>query len=205
MPKVDEKVFCRLRRSCRSAALARIGKIAGAADASGWPDRVRYTILLRSKGGGSARGGQWKGVSSSRSTSTVLHSPACPTSLGGESKTSPGAKTLQSFDLHIPMHQGRSDKRGCEGRLRSARGRNSLATAAEGGDSSLRLAAKWCTESYRGSQHCPQRRRSSLYETAMPIGTKNITEKNLQLHCQFSDASKPAECATHSWKWVASN
>jgi hypothetical protein len=57
-----------------------------------------------------AFGGQCQGVSSSSSTSTVLHSPACPTSLG--SSKIPIASDLQST-FYLRLHHGRSDKWGC--------------------------------------------------------------------------------------------
>jgi hypothetical protein len=56
-----------------------------------------------------------------------------------------------------------------------------LALAAEGGGHSLGFAAKWCIESYRGSQRCSQRWGRRIYEEAPLIGTNIATDKNLLL------------------------
>jgi hypothetical protein len=45
----------------------------------------------------------------------------------------------------------------------------------------FRFAANGCAEPYRASQRSPQRRCRSIFEPAMPIGTKDTTDKNLDL------------------------
>jgi hypothetical protein len=57
------------------------------------------------------------------------------------------------------------------------------------------LAAKWCLEPYRASQHRPQRMGSSIFEPAPTIGTSDANDKNIYL--QTLPYPNRANCATH--------
>jgi len=68
---------------------------------------------------------------------------------------------------------------GRDGRLRSARGRNSNALAAQGGDSVFIPPPKGSLKPKQASQQCSQRNRLFIFESAMPAGTSSATDKNL--------------------------
>jgi hypothetical protein len=94
--KVEHEEMFRSRRLCRSARWARIGNTADAAKTAGWPAEVRRGILQAEREC-PAFGGGCFGVSRSSAPSTVLHSPACPTSLrikkGPRSRMPSGGRT----------------------------------------------------------------------------------------------------------------
>jgi hypothetical protein len=100
------------------------------------------------------------------------HSPACPTL---PEDCGSGCLTLSAG--------GRTSGR--EGRLRSARGRNSLAIAAEGGDSSFPLP-KDVAIRYQASQRRLQGQGLIIFEQTMPDGMSDVTDKTF-------DALKPED------------
>jgi hypothetical protein len=176
---VQEKDFYRWSLSCREAALARIGEFAAADCNSGWPDRVRCTLSLRNKGGAAACGGQCQGVSRSGATSTVARQPALSDLREAiQDAHCRGLTLIHCNDFVSRSVPGRT-RRAVLRRLRSARGRNSLAKAAVGGESSFAFVAEGCTESYQASQDRCQRRRIHLFEPAPHLVTSDITDKIL--------------------------
>jgi hypothetical protein len=163
--------FCRLRRSCRSASQTRIGEIAGAASAAGWPDRIRYIRLQSSKKLSRRLRRPLQMSFGHRPPSTVLHSPACPTSLGALE----GSRRTKSLIHILTVGQGGLYWT-VEVELELETPKNQPPQA--GTPPSLCLAAKGCIEPHQASQRRPQRRRCSIFEPAMPIGTNDANEKH---------------------------
>jgi len=101
-----EEDFYRLRFPCRLRALTRIGEGAGAAKTTGWPVDVPCGIVqsTRELPPAAADAMEFRPRADPQPSVT----PACPTSTSNAQRAT------------ICNSQGRSDKRGCEGRLRSS-------------------------------------------------------------------------------------
>jgi len=78
-----------------------------------------------------------------------------------------------------PPSSGEVGRAGLCGRLRSARGRNSLVIAAEGGNSSFSSLPREVAICYQASRQCSQRGPIRGFEPRTSFGTKNVTKKNL--------------------------
>jgi hypothetical protein len=177
-----------LRRSCRLAALARIGEGAGAASAAGWPDRIRCTLLQRREGRVATCGGGFFGVSSTSSTSLRLSSasktavarqPTSSDRWAGKSETlfstpNCGIASPQSWrnkggrtsgGCLATVEVGPWTKLKCSGRRRRRLG--------------FLFAARGCIESYRASRRRSQRLRPSIFESAMMFGMNDGNERIL--------------------------
>jgi hypothetical protein len=89
--------------------------------------------------------------------------PACP--------TSPGSARVTLLR--------RSDKRGCEGRLRSSICSKRLSIGRRRRELVFRLAAVGSCERKQGGQRSPHRKRLFIYESATSAGTKTSNDKNL--------------------------
>ena len=72
----------------------------------------------------------------------------------------------------------RSDKRGCEGRLRSNPSSKLRHTAAKGGNSISSPIAKGIPDHYQASQQCPQRLSIPVFELTAPDGTNIATDNH---------------------------
>jgi hypothetical protein len=190
----EGEYFYRFNRSCRSASPARIGAIAGAANASGWPDRIRFTLLQPSKVKAvkrrlSSRLRRWilrrfePKLDLNRHKTARLVRPVTD-----ESKTPSGACSIADFRSRravaaTEVGQAAAALRRLSSTLSSDEARSSLSSKLKcNGRRSWRLrfnfAAKGCTETYQAGPMRWQRRRSPLFEPAMLIGTKNTTDRN---------------------------
>jgi len=162
MNNVNERIleddFYRLRFPCRSASLARIGEGASAVKLVGWPGEVRGGILLRGKSGVPAFGGWMLRTFALRRDPQPSVTPACPTS---------------SPDFTLAA---RSDKRGCEGRLRSSTS-SKLRHIDRRRRITLILIRKCRMDRQQASQQFSQRPGSSLFEPTDSSGSETATKK----------------------------
>jgi hypothetical protein len=156
--------FCRWRFPCRPAPPARIGNTLGAAKAAGWPGDVRGGILQLTKGSPPAAADAVE--FRPRADPQPPVTPHCPTSPSNAQR--PG----------IRQNARRSDKRGCEGRLRS-RLSAKLIRILRRRRELHNWAADGRTEREPASQRFSQRQGFSLFEPADLSGTKTVTEKNV--------------------------
>jgi hypothetical protein len=154
----------RLRFPRRSSWLARIGNPLGPAKTAGWPGDVRGGILQskRELPPAAVDAVEFR----PRADPQPSFTPHCPTSPSNAQR--PG----------IRQNARRSDKRGCEGRLRS-RLSAKLIRILRRRRELHNWAADGRTEREPASQRFSQRQGFSLFEPADLSGTKTVTEKNV--------------------------
>jgi hypothetical protein len=157
--QILEDGFYRLRSSCRSTPSTRIGECVVAAKSAGWPGEVRGGILQPKKKFPACGGGMRRTFALRRDPQPSV-TPHCPTS-------------APKFTI-----TGRSDTRGCDGRLRSSM-RSKLRHIGRRRRRLQSPAANGLLERQQASQHFSQRRKSSLFEPTDSSGTKTAIDKNI--------------------------
>ena len=171
--RILEGDFYRLPFPRRSAAPTRIGEGASAAKPFGRPGEVRGGILQPKKKFPACGGGMRRTFALKRDPQPSV-TPACPTS-------------NSNFTI-----AGRSDKRGCAGRLRSSVCSKLICNGRRRRETSLPIA-RGCREFHRASQRFSQRQRIPLFEPAPGIGTVTATEYNLlRFQVSYRQESKSA-------------
>ena len=156
--RILEGDFYRLPFPRRSAAPTRIGEGASAVKLVGWPGEVRGGILLRGKSGVPAFGGWMLRTFALRRDPQPSVTPACPTS-------------NSNFTI-----AGRSDKRGCAGRLRSSTS-SKLHNMGRRRRRNLYSVANGRPERQQASQHFSQRPGGSPFESTNSSSTRSATKE----------------------------
>jgi len=136
-----------------------------AAGAVGWPAEVRGGCLLRGK----------KAENPPAAANAPEFRPQADLNRLSPPLVRPPLGIAQGRPLRI-CQGGRTSGR-VFGRLRSACGRNSPASAAAGGDSFFATLADGRRELCQASQRPSQRRGPFIFEPTPPIGTNTITDK----------------------------
>jgi hypothetical protein len=162
---MQDKYFYRLHRSCRPTSPARIRQLAGAANTTGWPDKVRDGLLQRLK--------------KTESPPSAANMPEFRTRVRPQpSFTAPlvrpplGNAEDQTLDI---WRAGRTSGRG--GRLRSSMCSKLRCTRRSTRRLHFRFLADGRRELNQASQLCPQRRRLTVFEPAGLDGTRTATKR----------------------------